>query len=134
MKKFVGIFLAMFFCLTSFSTAEAVDLNKVVNTTKAIGKEFAQYERDPSFRDFDFFIKMSILQLKNWNDMLGQKKSREMKIKISELNVAMLNVQYLNMQQYIQNYVIGRSNNKNAMKKKCAKLIRLIEEGLRALQ
>ena len=129
------MFLAMAICFTTLlSTAEAVDLNKVVSTTKAIGTEFVKHEKDPEFRDFDFFVKMSLVQLKSWNDALGKKLSREEKIKLSELNIAMLNVQYLNMKQYIQSYIIGKSKNKKATQKKCNKLIRLVDEGLTALR
>ena len=135
MKKSFVIFMAMFFSLFALNPkAEAVDLNKIVYTTKAIGQEFIQFEKDSSFRDFDFFIKMSLIQLKNWNDALSSKNSKEQNIKISHVNIAMLNIQYLNMQQYMKNYVIGKNPNKSDMNKKCAKIMALIEEGLIALK
>lgn len=135
MKKSFVIFAAMFFSLFAMNpTAEAVDLNKVVSTTKAIGKEFVQFEKDPSFRDFDFFIKMSLIQLKNWNNALSNKNSKEQNIRISQINIAMLNIQYLNMQQYMRNYVIRKNPNKSEMNKKCAKIMALIDEGLIALK
>lgn len=135
MKKTFIIFMAMFFHLFTMSpTAEAVDLNKVVDTTKAIGQEFIQYEKDPRFRDFDFFIKMSLIQLKTWNDNLDPNNSNEQNIKISQANVVMLNIQYLNMQQYLKNYVIAKSNNPNVMRQKCSKMMKLINEGLIALK
>lgn len=135
MKKFFGVFLAMAFCFITFSSeAQALDAKKVVNTTKAIAQEFVKHENDSDFRDFDFLVKMTLVQLNAWNDSINKNNSKEKNLKISQQYVAMLSGQYINMQQYLKSYVIAKSNNKNATQKKCLKLMKLIAEGLEALK
>jgi len=136
MKKFLGVFFGMFLgiifgvilCM-SVMTTDTVTYNNIINTNKAITQEFNQYEKNPSFRDLDFFIKLGDEYLEHGNTMLNGNYSNGYKRNLSFVLTSIMHLHYMQIRAYIQHYVIEKSDNKELMRMKCAKLLNLIEEG-----
>lgn len=136
MKKFFSVLLAVAIFLSSFSSAYAVDMKRTLESIKNIQQEYLTLKKqNVNLRDFEFLLGMTIVQFSAWNKQVGSPNIKKEKItKISENFVAIISAQYISMQQYLQRYVIGKSSNKEQMKKKCSKLSQYIEDGIVALR
>lgn len=136
MKKFFSVLLAVAIFFGSFSSAYAVDMKGILKSMENIQKEYQLLKKENvNLRDFDFLLGMAIVQFSGWDKQVSNPNIKKEKVtEISENFVAMISSQYISMQQYLQRYVIGKSPNREQMKKKCSKLSQYIEDGIVALR
>lgn len=135
MKKLFAIFLAMaMFSFSNTSTVLALDIHKFIESSENVRKEYVKNKNIVDFRDFDFLLGMTFIQMAAWNTEMGKSIPEQKKITISSQYCAILSAQYISMQQYVKRYVIGKSKNKNETMKKCAKLLEYLDQGLTALK
>lgn len=135
MKKLFAIFLAVaMFSFSSTSTVLALDIHKFIESSENVRKEYVKNKDIVDFRDFDFLMKMTYIQMKTWSMETEKATTEQKKAYISDQYRAILSAQYISMLQYINRYVIGKSKNKNETMKKCAKLLEYLEQGLTALK
>lgn len=135
MKKLFAIFLAVaMLSFSNTSTVLALDIHKLIESSENVRKEYVKNKDIVDFRDFDFLLGMTFVQMSAWNTEMGKSIPDQRKVTISNQYCAILSAQYISMQQYVNRYVIGKSKNKNETMKKCAKLLEYLEQGLAALR
>ncbi len=135
MKKLFAIFLAVaMLSFSNTSTVLALNIGKLIESSENVRKEYVKNKESIDFRDFDFLLGMTFVQMSAWNTEMGKSIPDQKKVTISNQYYAILSAQYISMQQYVNRYVIGKSKNKNETMKKCAKLLEYLEQGLAALR
>lgn len=135
MKRLITFFVAMAIVVFSINFSYAADVKAFLGATEKIRNEYVQHRDNVQFRDFDFLLKVAMIEIKAWDETLKNKNtSNEKKMEASKQYLAIISAQYVMMDRYLELCVIPNDANPKSAKKKCAKLRQHIAEGIRALK